>query len=159
MATEEEWADWREAGDALRPLFVSWPAAGPAERAEMLGHAHASLRRTMGVKRRTTLVFANDIDGDTEGAGYDEDSGYILLLVSNLLDADPTPVLAGLAHEVRHAYQHDVIDGDVEDARAGEWRAAFASYDAHARFNDIANALEIDADDARCEIRAGFSAD
>ena len=150
---------WRDAGGTLRELFASWPSVGPVERAETLQRAHTSLRHTMGAKRKTTLVFASDIDGDTAGAGYDEHTGYILLLVRNLLDDDPAPLVAGLAHEVRHAYQHDVVDGAIKDSRAAEWRAAFESYDALARFNDIANALESDADDARCEVGAGFSAE
>lgn len=157
MGAEEEWAGWREAGKALRPVLAEWAPGDAVERAEMLQRAHGFLREVMGVQRPTRLVFATDIEGDAEGAGYDETSGYILLLLSNLEDADPAPLVAALAHEVRHAYQHDVVDGDVEDARADVWRAAFESYDANARFNDIANALEIDAGDAASEVGEGFS--
>jgi hypothetical protein len=57
---------------------------------------------------RETLLEWND--SDDPGLGYDEETGAIHLPHHHLDVDDPVPLVGGLAEELRHAWQFDVIE-------------------------------------------------
>lgn len=122
-----------------------WKGAGPKGRAELLETAHRLMRHSFDLVDDTRVVFSIEVeagDAAAEGMGFDDERGeYILVAFAELECDDPRPRLAGLAHELRHAFQMQVIGGRASDPRAEEWAACHRGPER----NSEAGALEQDA--------------
>ena len=152
---------WNAAGADLRGVIdtANWQEADLAGRMSMLGEAHDVLRPSFEMTEPTCLAFVTDIGGKKSGGGYDEETGkYILFPVAELEREDPRPILGGLAHELRHGYQHETIKGVIDDPRRDEWQRALARYDA-AGVGSEWNPLELDAERAQIDVMVGYRPD
>ena len=129
---DEEEAAWEEAGIAVRDVVSpdAWHGSDLAGRMRLLTMAHGALRTAFALSRETKLAFVTEIDGQSAGGGYDDETGtYITITIGELARDDPAPVVAAVAHELRHAYQHEAWDEVVSDPRASQWRQAREVYD------------------------------
>ena len=122
----------------------------------LLTGVHDALRPAFGLERTTRLVFVTSIEGNEAGAGYDDETGtYVLVAVAALAHDDPAIVIGGVAHELRHAYQHEARDSLVSDPRADIWREARTHYDPEGPGYEY-GPLETDAERAEIEVRRGY---
>jgi hypothetical protein len=151
---------WEELGHNLReetPVEL-WKAAGQIGRAELLEKAHQYMRPAFELEEQTRLVFLKEVeigDADLEGMGFDDVRGeYVLVAFSELEREDPGPVLAGLAHELRHAFQLQSIGQTSPDPRVGEWAACHRGAEPRAE----SGALERDARRAQAIVAEAFEA-
>jgi hypothetical protein len=159
LVEDEEEKRWRAAGQELRRILSTdqWREAGLAERMHLLTTAHDALRPAFHLTRKTRLAFVADIDGHDAGGGYDDEAGtYVLIVMGELDREDPAPLVAAIAHELRHAYQHEARDGVVRDDRADLWREARTHYDSAGPGYEH-GPLETDAERAQVEVGAAYS--
>jgi hypothetical protein len=158
-------------GRAMRSVIspADWTAAGPAARRDALNNAHDLLRSRTGLVADTRLQFVTDEEmaaavGDPdahEGLAFDETNGDILIPERHFADDNPATLLAGLAHETRHAWQRDVASGDIVHpdggAAAEVIRNGFETYEPLApRWKAAVHPLEVDAQDAGAAFGAGY---
>jgi hypothetical protein len=105
------------------------------------------------------LTVVESIDGDPTGMAYDDETGKVILVVSDEVRDRESPValVAGLAHELRHAYQHEVREGlHPDEPRADLWRDAYRSCDASADgYED--HPLKLDTKAAETAVGFGFT--
>lgn len=156
---DEEERRWQETGEELRQRIHlhQWQQATVPERMELLTEAHDLMRPAFDLTRSTRLVFVTEIDGLTSGGGYDDEVGtYVLLVAAELERDDPGPLIAGIAHELRHAYQHEARDGINSDERSEEWREAQKHYD-NTQPGYEYGPLEVDAHRAQVAVGAGYA--
>jgi hypothetical protein len=149
------WTEMVESIVAEIPLSL-WKGAGPVGRAELLERAHRLMRPAFDLVDDTRVVFAVEVEaGDAapEGMGFDDERGeYILVAFAELECEDPRPRLAGLAHELRHAFQMQVIRGRKSDPRAEEWVACHRGPER----NSETGALEQDASRTQAIVEAAL---
>jgi hypothetical protein len=156
---DEEEIAWEKAGAAIRDVVSpdAWHESDLADRMRLLTTAHGALRPAFDLSRGTKLAFVTDIDGRSVGGGYDDETGtYITIVIAELARDDPAPVIAAVAHELRHAYQHEAWDELASDPRAGLWRQAREVYDSEHPGYEY-GLLETDAERAQRAVGRGYT--
>lgn len=101
-------------------------------------------------------------DDDDPGLWYDEHTGAIHFPRHHLETASAEQAIGGLAEEMRHAWQFDVVDGRLEHPLGDIGRQrlddAHAIYDANDPVKYSGSELEMDAQDFAADV-AGYSGD
>lgn len=135
-----------------------WIGATVAERREFVERAAALMALQMGTVRETPIAWVTELKGELE---YCEHCGAIHIRREHLSLDEPSGLFAGLASEVRHAWQLDVINGPIEhplgDSGRSALKAALASYNADNNVNYTSNTLETDAGRAQVYVGAGYA--
>jgi hypothetical protein len=159
-AREEEEETLRELGRSLREILSpgQWADLSASERESRVEEAHSAASEMMGIKQATTIEWTED-DSD-EGAGFDEKGG-VIEIPRHHLDSWGGETFAGLlGHELRHAWQWDVIEGRINPpggAAQREWfKLAYDEYDTENRFKYAMNELEQDSRDRASYVIEGF---
>jgi hypothetical protein len=159
---EREVARWTELARQMPAVVPGewWSGAGPLGRAELLEKAHREMRPAFSLHDPTRVVFAKEVEeGDEapEGMGFDDEHGeYIVIAFATLLDHEkPGVAIAGLAHELRHAFQFESIWGPSTDPRVDEWRSCYRSIWRKSE----SGALETDARRAQETVAAALGID
>ena len=162
-ARGQEEQELRELGRELREIMEPerWNGFDPLERASRIERGHERAVSRSRIKHDTRIVWTND--ETDEGAGYDEQNGNIEIPLHHL-DKESAETFTGLvAHEVRHAWQRDVIEGRTEapgrENQRTVFKRAYDSYDASDRFKYANSELELDAMDRTVHVIEGFRGD
>jgi hypothetical protein len=159
-AEEEE--RWEGCGRELADEFAdrSWGSLDFFQRVAYLEEIHQRLRLVFGLTRETRIAFVDDIDGERTGMGYDDETGkYIVVAIDEVRAGreNSTGLVAGLAHELRHAYQHEARQGlHPDEPRADFWRETYRGSDVRAEGYDH-HPLELDARAAESAVGFGFT--
>lgn len=97
---------------------------------------------------------------DSKERGYEETTGEIKIPRADLLEMSPEDAAALVGHEMRHAWQWEVIEGRTEPPGGPRERARFAeahkTYDPCDEFKYTHNELERDARDRAAYVIEGF---
>lgn len=169
-STIAAWRQWRDEderqaralGAELRAVVERerWPELTVAERGYCVEAARRQLHKRLGLVRETLLEWN---DSDDPGLSYDEKTGAVHLPRHHLNADYPLALVGGLAEELRHAWQFDVIEDRLEHplGRIGKERlaAAYAGYNAADPAAYSASELEMDAKDFAADVAAGFGGD
>jgi hypothetical protein len=167
IATWRQWRDGDEQqarllGDELRHIVDPdrWPDLTIEARRARVEATRRLMHEGLRLVRDTSLEWN---DRDDTGFGYDEKTGSIHLPQHHLDADDPVPLVGGLAEELRHAWQFDVIEGRLEHplGSVGTERLAeaYAHYDADDPVAYSASELEMDAKDFAADLVAGYRGD
>jgi len=134
-----------------------WKAASTGERKALVDEAAALMALAMGIIREAPIAWVVNLTGALE---YCNDCGAIHIRREHLDLAEPAALFAGLASELRHAWQMDVIQGrrqhPLGNASKSAWQQALASYDADDTVEYTSNRLETDAERAQVYVGAGY---
>lgn len=166
-ASIEAWRQWRgqderlarAVGCELRDIVPPdrWADLTIEARRDCVEAARRLTYERLGLVRDTWLEWN---DSDDPGIGYDEETGAIHLPSHHLNVDDSVPLVGGLAEEMRHAWQFDVIEGRLEHplGRVGKERLAeaYADYNAQAPVAYSGSELEMDAKDFAADVVAGY---
>jgi hypothetical protein len=159
-AREEEERIIRELGRSLQRVLEAdrWDQLAETERAKLVEQALSASTAAMAIKHSTGIEWTDD-ESD-EGAGYEESTGVIHVPRHHLKTKDAEWFAAAIGHEVRHAWQWDVIEGRTTPpggpAQSEFFKQAYDAYDAEDRFKYANNELEQDANDRAAYIIEGF---
>lgn len=163
------WHAWREddeqaakdLGAALARLLPPgrWRELDEDERRTALEAAERVMHERMSLARATSIAWE---DSDDPGLGYDERTGAIHVPEQHLGAEGVEPILGGLAEEVRHAWQFDVIEGRLQHplGEPGKKRLAdaYRVYKADDIVRYTSSELENDAKDFAADVVAGYRA-
>lgn len=157
-ARERQEAELRSLGRELREVIspATWAKLDEEQRAQALERAAALARKLMAVQRETPVVWTTD----PKERGYEEATGEIKIPRDDLAQLSAEDAVGLVAHEMRHAWQWDVIEGRIDPPGGAQERARFApahgTYDADDEFNYAHNELEGDARDRAAYVIDGF---
>lgn len=161
-AREQEERGLHDVGRKMREIFEPerWDSFDLLEKASRVERAHEQASASMWIQHHTRIVWTDDeTDG---GAGYEEKNGNIEIPRQHLAKESAGTFAGLVGHELRHAWQWDVIEGRTR-APGGEnqrtiLKRAYESYDAGDRFRYANSELEIDARDRAAYVIEGFRA-
>jgi len=149
----------REIGEALRTVIDAdaWDGLDVDDKGAALEEARRVIHERHGLVRGTWIEWDAD---DDPGLWYDEYSGAVHVPRHHLGTASADQAVGGLAEEMRHAWQFDVVDrrlehplGDVGRERLGD---AHAVYDPTDPVKYSGSELEMDAQDFAADVVAGY---
>jgi hypothetical protein len=137
---------------------ADWPSLNHESRRAVVEQARLVLHERHGLVRETWLEWNED--DDDPGMSYDEKTGAIHIPSHHLASATAEEFVGGLAEEIRHAWQFDIVDGRLEHplGEVGRERLGDASavYD---HTNPVAysgSELEMDAQDFAADVVSGY---
>jgi hypothetical protein len=164
------WIKWREdveqlardIGAALQEVVLAteWASLDREARRVALERARRLIHDHHGLVRDTWLEWDEDYD---PGLWYDEKTGAIHFPDHHLDTATAEQCVGGLAEEMRHAWQFDVVDrrldhplGAIGRERLGD---AYAIYDPTNAVSYSGSELEMDAQDFAADVVSGYRGD
>lgn len=157
-ARERQENELRSLGRQLREIVApeAWAKLGEEQRAETLARAFALARNQMGVHRETSVVWTSN----AKQRGYEEATGEIKIPRDDLAELSAEDAAGLVAHEMRHAWQWDVIEGRIDPPGGAQERTRLAqahgNYDAEDEFKYTHSELEKDAGDRAAYVIDGF---
>jgi hypothetical protein len=143
----------RDLGRELRKLIPpeEWEALDERQRELAFRKAHSLVHIRMRVQHETRVRITD--------RGYEEKSGEITVPRSDL-NGSAEDAVGMLAHELRHAWQWDVvmgrIDGPGRDRDRQNFTDSYLKYDAADRFKYANSELEADARDRAAYVVEGY---
>lgn len=149
----------RSIGEALRDVVRAeeWDELDVGAKQNALEKARRVIHERHRLARETWLEWDESADA---GLWYDEYSGAVHFPHHHLHTASAEHVVGGLAEEMRHAWQFDVVDGRLEHPLGDVGRQRLA--DAHAVYDPddpvkySGSELEMDAQDFAADVVAGY---
>jgi hypothetical protein len=149
-------AQARRAGAAVVSAVAAgaWDTAGVEERLGLLERAFTTMFPLIGLVRFVQLAVSLTLDEHGRvAAGLDEGSGVLVFPLEWVRSATWEQAVGVIAHELRHGWQLDLLEGAVEDELSDwvvpAWRADVERYDAANPAMYGSSLLEQDADGFR----------
>lgn len=146
-------------GETLRDVVrvEEWKELDVAGKRRALDAARGVIHDRHGLIRETWIEWD---DSDDPGLWYDEYSGAVHFPRHHLDTTSAEQAVGGLAEEMRHAWQFDVVDGRLEHPLGAVGRerlaAAHAIYDPNDPVKYSGSELEMDAQDFAADVVTGY---
>lgn len=158
---------FQEAGADVGARFSQsdWHSADLVTRKTYTEEAHSAIRNAYGLDARSPRW----TDLGSSSGRFEPDTGDVSYSEQLVREQDPSEAIKTAAHENRHAYQWEVVEGREPEPEPGlgdEWRQAVADYPTNPdpdtwtseEFDQYsANPLEVDARAAEDAVWASYS--